>query len=192
MRVKAVSAKSIIAFCLGFAVFSSTYTKAQEVSVKEAIQNLVATVCSKGSVTLTAEQKLLMADWLRVNGEAVKNVHPSEFKGEGPAMANPKVPYTWRDIRFAESKNALYMFMMDVPQDDMKIKELCTRVGGRIIGKVKLLGSDERMSWEMEAHELSLEKPRILPKDGVTVFKITWTDYYKELPADKSIKILNP
>lgn len=107
-------------------------------------------------------------------------------------MTDPTAAYTWRDVRFAESKDALYVFVMDVPQGDMKIKELCTRVGGRIIGTVKLLGSDERTSWEMEERELNLEKPHVLPKDGVTVFKITWTEYYKERPVDPSIKILKP
>ena len=192
------------------ALLGSISSKAQDASAKKAIQDLVATVCKQGSVKLTADQKKNMADWLAVNGEAITNVHPSEFKGEGPAAAdaiphdqgittangmpatNPSLTYTSRDFRFAESKDALYLFVMDVPQNDMKIKELCTRIGGRIIGTVKLLGSDERISWEQEESELNLEKPHVLPKDGVTVFKITWTEYYKEKPFDKSIKILDP
>lgn len=191
------------------ALFGSISSKAQDVTTKRAIQDLVATVCKQGSVKLTSEQKKTMADWLKVNGEAITNVHPSEFKGEGPSMNStphdqdtrmadgtpvtaPSTGYTSQDFRFAESKDALYVFAMDVPQNDMKIKELCTRIGGRIIGTVKLLGSNERMSWEMEERELNLEKPHVLPKDGVTVFKITWTEYYKERPVDKSIKILEP
>src|SRR5476651_556981 len=163
------------------ALFSATTLKAQQ-DTKKAIQDLVVKVCQEGSVKLTEEQKTTMADWLKVNGESITNVHPSEFKGEGPTMTDPKAAYTWRDVKFAESKDALYVFVMDVPQADMKIKELCTTIGGRIIGTVKLLGSDERMSWEMEERELNLEKPHVLPKDGVTVFKITWTEYYKEKP----------
>lgn len=178
--------------CLAIALLGVLTLKAQQNDTKKAIQDLVATVCSKGSVPLTAEQKASMADWLAVNGEAIKNVHPSQFKGEGPSMANPNAGYTSQDFKFAESKDALYVFCMDVPKNDMRIKELCTSIGGRIIGTVKLLGSNERMSWEQEERELSLEKPHVLPKDGVTVFKITWTEYYKEKPFDKSIKILEP
>jgi len=201
-----------ITLCLAVALLSVITLKAQQNDTKKAIQDLVATVCKQGSVPLTAEQKTSMADWLAVNGEAIKNVHPSEFKGEGPPANgaatisrdqerrnangmptfNPSLTYTSQDFRFAESKDALYVFCMDVPKSDMKIKELCTRIGGRIIGTVKLLGSNERMSWEQEERELNLEKPHVLPKDGVTVFKITWTEYYKEKPVDKSIKILEP
>jgi len=181
-----------ITLWLVVALFSATILKAQDSATKKAIQDLVANVSKEGSAKLTPEQNTMMADWLKVNGEAVTNVHPSEFKGEGPTMTDPKAAYTWRDVKFAESKDALYVFVMDVPQADMKIKELCTTIGGRIIGTVKLLGSDERMSWEMEERELNLEKPHMLPKDGVTVFKITWTEYYKEKPIDKSIKILTP
>lgn len=188
------------------ALLSITALKAQD-NPKKAIQDLVATVCKQGSIKLTAEQKTQMADWLAVNGESIKNVHPSEFKGEGPSvtndtqgiktangqpLTNPSTSYTAQDFRFAESKDALYLFVMDVPTADMKIKELCTRIGGRIIGTVKLLGSNERISWEQEEKELNLEKPHVLPKHGVTVFKITWTEYYKEKPVDKSIKILEP
>lgn len=172
------------------ALFSTTMLKAQD--SKKAIQDMVATVCQKGSIDLTPEQKTLMADWLKVNGESIKNVHPSKLKAEGPTVTDPKAAYTWRDVCFAESKDALYAFVMDVPQGDMKIKSLATTIGGRIIGTVKLLGSDERMSWEMEERELSLEKPHVLPKDGVTVFKITWTEYYKEKLVDKSIRIVEP
>ncbi|MES2275228.1 MAG: hypothetical protein V4592_04345 [Bacteroidota bacterium] len=184
--------KPIFTLCLAVALLGAVKLKAQENPTKKAIQDLVATVCLKGSITLTPEQKTQIADWLGVNGEAIKNVHPSEFKGEGPTMTDPKAAYTWHDVRFAESKDALYVFVMDVPQGDMKIKELCTTIGGRIIGTVKLLGSGERMSWEMEERELNLEKPHVLPKDGVTVFKVTWTEYYKERPVDKTIKILTP
>lgn len=184
--------KSKIFLCLAAALLGTITLKAQQTDTKKAIQDLVATVCKQGSVPLTAEQKTQMADWLAVNGEAIKDVHPSEFKGEGPSMNNPGAGYTAQDFKFAESKDALYVFCMDVPKGDMKIKELCTSIGGRIIGTVKLLGSDERMSWEQEERELNLEKPHVLPKDGVTVFKITWTEYYKEKPVDKSIKILEP
>lgn len=194
---------------LAVALLSVITLKAQQNNTKKAIQDLVVTVSRQGSVPLTAEQKTTMADWLTVNGESIKDVHPSEFKGEGPSAnseprdqaiktadgkptVNPSISYTSQDFRFAESKDALYVFVMDVPTGDMKIKELCTRIGGRIIGTVKLLGSTERMSWEQEERELNLEKPHVLPKDGVTVFKITWTEYYKEKPVDKSIKILEP
>jgi hypothetical protein len=173
------------------ALFSIDTLKAQQ-DTKKAIQDLVANVCQNGSVKLSPQQKTTMADWLKVNSEAITNVHPSEFKGEGPNAADSNTPYSNRDFKFAESKDALYVFCMDAPTADMRIKALCTTVGGRIVGTVKLLGSDERMSWEMEERELNLEKPHVLPKDGVTVFKITWTEYYKERPVDHSIKILNP
>lgn len=184
--------KPKIILSLAVALLSVITLKAQQNDNKKAIQDLVATVCKQGSVPLTAEQKTTMADWLAINGESIKDVHPSEFKGEGPSVANPTAAYTAQDFKFAESKDALYVFAMDVPTGDMRIKELCTRIGGRIIGTVKLLGSTERMSWEQEEKELNLEKPHVLPKDGVTVFKITWTEYYKEKPVDKSIKILEP
>lgn len=184
--------KRIFTLLLAMGLLCSGSLKAQDALTKKTIQDLVVAVCTNGSTALTAEQKTQMAEWLKVNGEAITNVHPSEFKGEGPTITDPKAPFTWRDVRFAESKDALYVFVMDVPQGDMKIKELCTTIGGRIIGTVKLLGSDERMSWEMEERELNLEKPHVLPKDGVTVFKITWTEYYKEKPLDPSIKILKP
>ncbi|PTQ98149.1 hypothetical protein C8P68_103309 [Mucilaginibacter yixingensis] len=177
-------------------------------AAKTAVQQLVNTVSQQGSVKLTAEQEQQMTDWLKVNSESVRNVHPSTFKPEvlvemtgrfrnadnaAPAPATTTANgYTWHDVRFAESDTALYVFLMDVPQGDMRIKALHTAINGRIIGTVKLLGSTERMSWEQEERELLLEKPHVLPKDGVVVFKITWTTYYKEKPRDPSIKILEP
>ena len=187
----------------------ATMAHAQAVS-KTAVQQLVNTVSQQGSVKLAAEQEKQMVTWLNIYGESIRNVHPSSFKPEvlvemtgrfrnadnaapapAPAAATTN-GYTWHDVRFAESDTALYVFLMDVPQGDMRIKALHTAINGRIIGTVKLLGSTERMSWEQEERELLLEKPHVLPKDGVVVFKITWTTYYKEKPRDPSIKILEP
>lgn len=187
----------------------TTVSHAQD-AAKTTVQQLVNTVSQQGSVKLTAEQEKQLSDWLNVNGESVRNVHPSSFKPEvlvemtgrfrnadnaspSPAPVTAATnTYTWHNVCFAESDTALYVFLMDVPQGDMRIKALHTAVNGRIIGTVKLLGSTERMSWEQEERELLLEKPHVLPKDGVVVFKITWTTYYKEKPRDPGIKILEP
>jgi hypothetical protein len=180
-------------FLLGFLLLFSGAAFAQQDPAKKAIQALVARVSREGSVKLSAADRKLMANWLAVNGEAIKGVKPwKKVAGEGPSMKDSTAAYGPGDFKFAESKNALYVFAMEVPKQDMRIKSLATSVNGKIIGTVTLLGSKERMSWEQEERELNLELPHTLPKDGPVVFKITWTEYYKENPPDKSIKIVEP
>jgi hypothetical protein len=182
-----------IHFLLGLLLLCSGAAFAQQDPAKKEIQALVTRISREGSVKLTSADRKLMANWLSVNGEAIKGVKPwGKATGEGPSMKDSTATYGPGDFKFAEAKNALYVFVMEVPKQDMRIKSLATSVGGKIIGTVTLLGSKERMSWEQEERELNLELSHTLPQDGPVVFKITWTEYYKENPPDNRIKIIEP
>ncbi|MBV4358731.1 alpha-L-fucosidase [Pinibacter aurantiacus] len=161
-------------------------------SAKEVILMLVDIVSKNGNLLLnipvrgdgTIDEREIetlngIAAWMNINKESIFNTRPWRIFGEGPTAdaANPidnagfnegKTKFSEKDIRFAQNKNILYATVMGAPTDAIKI----TALGNEKIKTINLLGSSEAIKWKKTDGMLVIEKPKTIPNNIATVFKI--------------------
>lgn len=154
------------------------------------IRNLVDIVSKNGNMLLNVIQRpdgsldpeverLLaeIADWMKVNAEAIFATRPWEVYGEGDAKVEgghfkEDFGFTAKDIRFTRSKDGktMYAIALGVPEGEVRIKSL---IGGkRTVSDVRLLGSGEKLSWKQGADGLVIQKPAAWPCGHAVAFKI--------------------
>jgi len=164
----------------------------------EVIQMLVDIVSKNGNLLLNVVQtpegdlesdvlKILdeIAAWTPVNGEAIYGTRPWKIYGEGPSTLKNQAkgqfggvkdvrPYESTDFRFTTKGETLYAFCMGKPSADLKIESLGkkSKVNNRTIASVKMLGSNEKLSWKQSDKELVITKPTNIPEYQVLTFKI--------------------
>ncbi len=126
--------------------------------------------------------------WLKVNGEAIYGTRPWTIFGEGPTrlpegghkVEKIKIAYTNTDIRFTKkSENVIYAIVLDKPERDLIVESFTTRIGllNSKIEDIKLLGSDEEISWERNEKGLIINSPDSWPGNYAYAFKITLEGY---------------
>ncbi len=126
-----------------------------------------------------------IAAWIPANGEAIYGTRPWKIYGEGPTTQKSQEkgrfgglkdvrPYESTDIRFTTKGDALYVFCMGVPTEDVRILSLGknSKVSGQKIASVKMLGSNDKISWKQAADAMVISKPSKLPAWAVVTFKI--------------------
>ncbi len=163
----------------------------------EVIQMLVDIVSKNGNLLLNVvqtpegdlEQDVLdilneIAAWIPDNGEAIYGTRPWKIYGEGPSTKNQEKgvfggvkdvrPYESSDIRFTTKGETLYAFCMQNPADDIKIASLGkdSKVCGKQVASVKILGSKEKLKWNQQNDALVIEKPSKLPEWKVVTLKV--------------------
>ena len=122
--------------------------------------------------------------WMAANGEGIYGTRPWKVFGEKPANAavvkagnfnEGKVKYSEKDIRFTVKGNMLYAFCLNIPDGDIEIRSLGKDSGlnTKKIEAIKMLGSDERISWEQFGNSLIIKKPIHLPDWKVLGFNIS-------------------
>ena len=138
---------------------------------------------SDGTIPDQARAILLeMGAWLKTNGEAIYGSRPWLVFGEGPtkvtgtAKSSDQQQFTAADIRFTTHNGALYAIALGWPADgELRIRSMARGLPylkGPVCG-VKLLGSDEPLSWRQEADGLHIELPTQRPNEPAWTFRIT-------------------
>ncbi|HWL15957.1 MAG TPA: alpha-L-fucosidase C-terminal domain-containing protein, partial [Opitutus sp.] len=83
-------------------------------------------------------------------------------------------PFTAQDVRFTTKGATLYAFVMGAPTSVITIESLGTaaKLYEGAIGSVRLLGSDEQLTWSHSADALTISAPGHVPNDIAVVFEI--------------------
>ena len=115
-----------------------------------------------------------LADWQRVNSEAIKGTRPWSVFGEGPSTEAKQIPsyqlsqikFDHTDIRFTTKGDILYAIALGWPTDrKIVIKSLGEKSANypRPIRKVELIGSNSEVMWKRGAQGLEIQVPDTPP-----------------------------
>jgi len=163
----------------------------------EVIQMLVDIVSKNGNLLLNVVQTpegdlepdvMAILDeigkWTPANGEGIYGTRPWKIYGEGPSMKKQEKgtfggvkdvrPYESTDIRFTAKGETIYAFCMGVPTEAVRITSFGknSKLSNKTVVSVKILGSNEKITWKQEADALAIDKPSKLPEWKVVTFKI--------------------
>jgi alpha-L-fucosidase len=163
----------------------------------EVIQMLIDIVSKNGNLLLNIvqtpegdlEQDVMeiletIAVWMQDNSVAIYGTRPWRVYGEGPSVTGEKVKgyfgglkdvrqYQPSDLRFTLKGKTLYAFCMEHPEGDIHIKSLGLKTEtGEKVSSVKMLGSDEKISWSQNDDEVVILKPSKLPDYNTVVFAV--------------------
>lgn len=148
---------------------------------------LVLSLCPKADGSISQEQKDVLKEiggWLKINGDAIYGTRKWKIQSEGDEkklITEGKHP-TWvfdncdeNDIRFTKKDNNLYALILGVPEGtELLIKSLgsSTQISTKGIKSISLLGSEEKIEWELSETGLSLQVPGQIPSEYALAYKI--------------------
>ena len=133
-----------------------------------------------------------MADWMKINGEAIFGTRPWTIYGEGPASSikqgafNDNVPFTAKDIRFTRKKDDIYATALGTPSGSVVIHALASDsplVKGDPTS-VTLLGAADPVKWSRTAEGLIIQLPETLPCKSAISFRISGLSTVADLSED--------
>jgi alpha-L-fucosidase len=172
------------------------YTTSEEV-----IQMLIDIVSKNGNLLINVVQtpegdlepdvlQILegIADWTKINGEAIYGTRPWKIYGEGPSTTSKQEKgsfggvkdvraYQPTDIRFTTKKDVLFAFCMATPTTDIAINSLGkkSKYAQKSITSVSLLGSNVKLKWKQNDNALVISKPATLPTNKAIAFSIKFS-----------------
>lgn len=137
--------------------------------------NLLLNVGPKADGTLPdGDVRILqsLAQWMKVNGEAIHGAKVWRKSQEGPTVAKEgqfqeekKKSYTREDFRFTVNGDSVYAFALNYPEDgEITIKSLAKSKDQNlpefhgIIKSVTILGSREEAEWEVTTEGLRVKQ----------------------------------
>ncbi|MFC2081547.1 alpha-L-fucosidase, partial [Bacteroidota bacterium] len=180
------------------------YTENLEIKASEDVLHVLIDIVSKNGVlllnispkadgTIPEEQKqvlLDMGDWLDHHGEAIYGTRPWYTFGEGPTREPEgdfkyhreflKIKYSAADIRYTTHGENIYACFLGVPEagKTVTLRSFSRDNSGKLItiSKVTMLGSDEKLDWEMTDAGLSVQIPKSGLDKMAAVLKIETPD----------------
>ena len=151
---------------------------------------LNVTLLPDGSLAPTMETFLKeMADWMKINGEAIFGTRPWTVYGEGSSgfkgwafQASSK--FTAKDIRFTRKGDDIYAITLGLPTEQVVIRALAA--GSPLVtgepSSITLLGSDEKLQWNRTDAGIVIIPPATLPCKSALCFKISGLTTVADLP----------
>jgi len=120
-----------------------------------------------------------MANWMKVNSDAIYGTRPWKIYGEGPTQATPgafkeDTAYTAQDVRFTTKADTLYAITLGIPHRQLKIKSLGndSHIVEKPVRSVELIGSKKSLHWIQRADGLVIDLPSTMPTLHSSVFAI--------------------
>ncbi len=165
---------------------------------REVIHWLVDTVSKNGTFllnipgkpdgTIDRKERLILehiAEWFKINSEAIYSTRPWKVYGEGPHMikagsfqGKSTKELDARDIRFTRNKanTMVYAIALGWPEQALLLRSFGTAAATRPgkVAHVELLGSPAKLHWHQNAEGLRIELPQQKPaSDYAVVFKLS-------------------
>ena len=151
----------------------------EEAAVAEVIE--AATLLDDEELRILAE----ITDWMKVNDQAIHATRPWRFSGASPGGKKPATgetnfnekdrrELTSDDVRFTTKGDALFAFVMGVPEKFATIAGLgkSGKLGAGKILQVELLGSPGKIDWRQDEDDLRVQLPESKPSKHALAFKI--------------------
>jgi len=145
--------------------------------------NLLLNIGPKSDGTITEQETQVLlgtGKWLDVNGEAIYATRPWKVYGEGPtksasgSFADQKVPFTWKDVRFTAKGDVLYVTALGLPNAQLNVKSLSLKSGNGKVSSIKMLGSDQKITWKQNDNELIIEPSKSYPSEYAVSYAVTF------------------
>ena len=140
--------------------------------------NLLLNFPLRSDGTLDAPQEKIvaeMADWIRINGEAIFATRPWTVYGEGPTQVvsghfnEGKLQYTPEDIRFTTKRGVLYAIALGWPESG---KLTIRSLPGPAISAVRMLGASGPLKFTRGPQGLAVTLPPSKPCDHAFALRI--------------------
>lgn len=148
--------------------------------------NLLLNIPVRGDGSIDSEERAVVeqvADWMKVNSEAIYSTRPWKVFGEGPAMESVEAlsvegfnegkgkPLGAQDFRFTTRGNTLYAVMLGWPADKNAVIKTLAKDRAGNVSQVSLLGRD-KLSFQQTSEGLKVQLPEQPPCKEAFVFKI--------------------
>ena len=127
--------------------------------------------------------------WMAINGEAIRGTRPWHvFCDNSYSALHPTDPGAWTNIADGEirytckGEDTVYAIVCGIPKERVVFTQLGETYGGvmgRGVAAVEMLGSTEKLHWEMSRWQnlgssgLTVQMPKTIPCDYAVAFKIT-------------------
>jgi alpha-L-fucosidase len=146
--------------------------------------NLLLNITQYADGSLPPEMETLlteMADWMKVNGEAVFGTRPWLIYGEGPnhmkegSFNEKNMKYSAQDIRFTRKGTDLYVTTLGIPTKSVVIKSL-SKQSPLVTSdpkEITLLGFPKQLTWRRNNSGMTIDIPKDLTNKSTLSFKIT-------------------
>jgi alpha-L-fucosidase len=127
-----------------------------------------------------------ITDWMKVNSEAIYATRPWTIFGSGPSTEKAKIgaqtnfnekdrqDLTADDFRFTTTVDALYAFVMGVPEARVTVPSLAPGKAAFVgkISSVELLGHAGKLDWKQDASGLTISLPKSKPCKFALAFRV--------------------
>jgi len=147
--------------------------------------NLLLNIPVRGDGTIDDKEVEFIKNftaWMDINSEGIFATRPWRVFGEGPSRPaastarfnESRLRYSAQDVRYTTKGGVLYMYLLGIPTDDIKIRTLgkSSNVSSPIKA-ITMLGSTDQIQWAQNSDFLVITKPTNFTSPDVIGFKIT-------------------
>lgn len=148
---------------------------------------LLLNISPKADGTIPADQRqvlLTMGTWLEEFGDCIYGSRPWITYGEGPVREPEghfdnrfeflKIKYSYEDVRYTQKDDRIFAIVLGKPEPGQEFHfSAFSNATDLEIKEIRLLGSEEKVSWKMEPNGLHLSTGFAFPNSLANVFEIS-------------------